>query len=897
MCFLSHPRRLALPLLLAPFSLAAQIPYSGGVYAQSFDSLAGPADNTTGLAWNQGLTLPGWYSSRSQYSHTDGTLGGGASAFTVTNVAANVGLLCFGAASSADRALGLRSTGTLAGHDPVLLGLALTNTGAGPLTRFTVGYTGEQWFQADTNNAHTLFLEYKLGAASLADASGWTELPAARFVSPRTGSSPAALDGNAAPHRAARSATVSGISWGPGQTLWLRFRDANESGNEHGLAVDDFSFESSVAPPTVVTGPWSGNVGPDSATICAALDRAGVVVRALASRSADLSSPVFSAPLATVADNGHALRLDLSGLSPDTDYYYALELDGVVVSDPDRRGRFRTFPAPGPASFRLGFGACGHWSLGNQFVYDALAAEDIRLFLDVGDLNYANTASTDPAAYRVNYRDALSIGRQGALLRRHASAYIWDDHDFSGDNSDRNSLGRLAHRRVYRELVPHYPLPDVPPAGTSHGAIYQAFTLGRVRFLLTDLRSERDSAGLADTAAKSMLGAAQKAWFKAQLLAARDAETPLIVWASSVPLVSEDAAGDDWGRYSTERSELLEFIRNQRVQNLVVLAGDMHGLAADDGRGTATYVSGVRIPVFHAAAFNRPGSVKGGPYSLGASPGDCRYGLLDVTDDGLAPVSVTYTGKIAASATQTSVWARLTHVAEPVRPLAPVGLSATANADGIALAWTDRSGVESGFRLERASSADGPWQSLALLPADATAFQDDTTAPGATRAYRLVALNQTVESAPTAPVTATALRPLPRWKLRHFGDTSTPDSDDRDGDGRPALLEYALGGDPVAPDLAPGHALGSASFDGRTHLTLSFTRYPERSDIRYLVQAGSDLAAWDEIARSENGAPVFGPGYVSGDGDGSAPRVVQVRDPVPLEAATPRRFLRIRAER
>jgi PEP-CTERM motif len=44
-------------------------------------------------------------------------------------------------------------------------------------------------------------------------------------------------------------ATVGGLSWAPGQSLWLRWTDANDAGNDHGLAIDNVSVEASGAVP------------------------------------------------------------------------------------------------------------------------------------------------------------------------------------------------------------------------------------------------------------------------------------------------------------------------------------------------------------------------------------------------------------------------------------------------------------------------------------------------------------------------------------------------------------------------------------------------------------------------------------------------------------------------
>ncbi|NIS34380.1 MAG: hypothetical protein GWN73_28680, partial [Actinobacteria bacterium] len=103
-------------------------------------------------------------------------------------------------------------------------------------------------------------------------------------------------------------------------------------------------------------------------------------------------------------------------------------------------------------------------------------------------------------------------------------------------------------RLAYRENVPHYRL----PAGTGDGAIYQAFTVGRVRFVLTDTRSERT--------AESMLGAEQLRWLERELGTASRSHA-VVVWVNPVPWIAPAGAGrDDWGGYAQERQHLAETI-------------------------------------------------------------------------------------------------------------------------------------------------------------------------------------------------------------------------------------------------------------------------------------------------------------------------------------------------
>jgi hypothetical protein len=217
---------------------------------------------------------------------------------------------------------------------------------------------------------------------------------------------------------------------------------------------------------------------------------------------------------------------------------------------------------------------------------------------------------------------------------------MWDDHDYCGNDSDSTAIGRETARSVYRERVPHYPI------GAAGGAIAQAFTIGRVRFIMTDLRSAAGPASAKESASKTRMGATQKAWFKQELVSARDAGFPLIVWVCTMPWIAAGSLGaDSWAGYTTERTEIANFIRDNRINNLALLSGDMHGLAFDDGTNS-DYATGGGAPVtvLHAGALTSTPSLKGGPYSGGAVPGSQQYGILEVYDNGGASVACRFLG-------------------------------------------------------------------------------------------------------------------------------------------------------------------------------------------------------------------------------------------------------------
>ena len=372
------------------------------------------------------------------------------------------------------------------------------------------------------------------------------------------------------------------------------------------------------APPTWrVQWAWSGAVTADSAVVNARLNSDGEV-RLLVGPRRDLITAVATPP--QVADderNERILAFTVDGLAPGSRYFYGLEVDGRI--DRNRIGRFRTLPV-GPESFKIAFGACARVG-SNGSVFDAIRREDAEMFLVLGDFFYANIEDNAPGRFLDAYDRALTSPAQGALYRRTPVAYVWDDHDFGGDGSDASSEARPAARWAYDTVVPHYPLAD------PDGSIYQAFTIGRVRFIMLDGRFERTG--------DSMLGERQTRWLERELLAARDGWA-LTVLVSPVPWVERASSGSDgWGGYAAERARLSRFIARHDIGRLLMLAGDAHMLAIDDGSHSDYSGTGrAGFPVMHAGALDRPGHAKGGPYSEGAFPGAGQYGTMTVADRG-----------------------------------------------------------------------------------------------------------------------------------------------------------------------------------------------------------------------------------------------------------------------
>jgi phosphodiesterase/alkaline phosphatase D-like protein len=371
---------------------------------------------------------------------------------------------------------------------------------------------------------------------------------------------------------------------------------------------------------------WSGGVTSTEAVVVAKLGNDARDAQLLIGEREDLSDAV---PFGSAGPDEHGIvHIEAAGLEPGTRYRYAIAVDGMV--DRVRSGTFRT-PVDGPQSFTVAIGGCARVG-SNGAVFDTIRELDPDMFIINGDWNYANLSENDQSEFREIYDHTLAGASQSALYRTTPIAYVWDDHDYGANNADATSATREAALAVYQQYVPHYPLEsDTAP-------IYQAFTIGRVRFLMTDTRSARSPAGEPDDGGKSILGAEQKAWLERELLAADD-RYALTVWINPTPWIdTATVGGDTWAGYSTERRELADFVAANDLRRIVMLSGDAHMVAIDDGTNTDFSTDGFdgSFPVLHAAALDRPGRVKGGPFSEGAVGGGGQFGVLEVVDSGSA---------------------------------------------------------------------------------------------------------------------------------------------------------------------------------------------------------------------------------------------------------------------
>jgi PhoD-like phosphatase/Fibronectin type III domain/Secretion system C-terminal sorting domain len=463
-------------------------------------------------------------------------------------------------------------------------------------------------------------------------------------------------------------------------------------------AFSSFTTNSAAGTINEVVYQWSGAIQSSSAVVVAKLTSASTTCRLVVSTSSALTSPVYGAFTSASSTNNLMAKMSVTGLAPGTTYFYAVESNGVVDNSSDDIGKFTT-PAASAFSFKFTVGSCAVNS--NHQVYTLMNNKAPLFHMSTGDFHYANPNSgTNINVHRTPYEsNMLSQTPSRNFFKNTALAYVWDDHDYCGDNSGGASAGRANARQAYREYVPHYTL----AAGSGNAAIYQSFTIGRVHFILSDLRSERASG--------TMMGSAQKTWFKNQCLFARD-NNLMIAWIT--PVSFGGTSSDNWGGFSAERTELSNFFRDNNIRNMFLLSGDAHMLAIDNGinHDFSTGSNNANdYPVFQAAAVNNSGSTKGGTYSQGGtfpnnSSSNGQYGLVEVTDNGGTSITVKFTGyRTAGNTASESVltnytFTRTLNVTARLSQQPIISLRSVEGGRKIQVAW-DNTDVQSGYKLLR----------------------------------------------------------------------------------------------------------------------------------------------------------------------------------------------------
>jgi phosphodiesterase/alkaline phosphatase D-like protein len=397
--------------------------------------------------------------------------------------------------------------------------------------------------------------------------------------------------------------------------------------------------------PSILLGPIVGGLSQSSANIWARADAPSTLHVWLA-KDPELKDAKRIGEVELTEQDGHAGVLPLTGLQPETQYFYAVSLQMGRPATADFHS-FTTFPEESTRrSFSFTFGSCFlplAVDVDQTFdeIYRHIESDHLRFGLFIGDQVYADRPRKNGLGkiavtledYRSIYAYAWSRPSFRRLLPALPLFMILDDHevddDWRWDSIERNSSSippyssfirqlkgipseqrklpldriRAALRAYYEHQVMHAPemlLPlqtDNKGEFTFHqgdeGSFAYTFNYGGTAFFVLDTRTLRVKKGK-----NILLGEAQWKKLEAWFLEVKD-RYPVKFLVSSGTVLHPflmDIVRDRWSGFPADRKRLFKFLAENEIEGVRILTGDIHSAHAVSAEIKCP--NGRRIPIW-----------------------------------------------------------------------------------------------------------------------------------------------------------------------------------------------------------------------------------------------------------------------------------------------------------
>ena len=323
-------------------------------------------------------------------------------------------------------------------------------------------------------------------------------------------------------------------------------------------------------------------------------------------------------PTAEVRD--FTVKVDVTGLTPSTTYYYRFEAEGARSPI----GRTRTLPRGRRARMRLGVVSCSNYPFGYFTAYAALARRaDLDAIVHLGDYiyEYANGTFGDGTAfgripapnkemvaladYRQRHAQYKADLDSQEVHRQHPFIVVWDDHELTNnawhggaENHDPDEgegdwfIRRDAAVQAFFEWMPIR-----EDARALSPRIYRTLKFGDLADLvLLDTRlvgrdeqaASREDVAAIESPTRSLLGLAQEGWLHGELMESKRVATRWQILGQQVMFAPQSEPGrptnnpDSWDGYRVGRDRVFSMVEDLKLDNFVVLTGDVHSNWAFD---------------------------------------------------------------------------------------------------------------------------------------------------------------------------------------------------------------------------------------------------------------------------------------------------------------------------
>lgn len=324
---------------------------------------------------------------------------------------------------------------------------------------------------------------------------------------------------------------------------------------------------------------------------------------------------VKSGVFTTSSEKDYTVKIDVLGLEPNVHYYYRFSHQGRL----SLIGRTKTTPLGSVQSIRFAIASCANYQQGYFNAYAHIAERnDLDAILFLGDYIYEYQAKgygysdkvgrshiPEQEAVTLNdYRVRYSFYRLDPDLRRlhqlHPFIGIWDDHETANDSwpggagNHQANEGDWNQRKIAgkKAFIEWLPIREQDGEGT----IYRKLSYGSLcELYMLDTRLEgRDKPmGPKDTTStaidttiwqspdRTLLGKKQYEWLNSSL---RNSNATWKIIGNQVMIMPLEGFTnqDSWEGYPAERKALLAGLRNDKVNNVVFVTGDIHSTWVSD---------------------------------------------------------------------------------------------------------------------------------------------------------------------------------------------------------------------------------------------------------------------------------------------------------------------------
>ncbi len=350
------------------------------------------------------------------------------------------------------------------------------------------------------------------------------------------------------------------------------------------------------------------------------------------------------------------LQFTVGGLDFNTTYEYKIWINGKATA---KGGEFTTKDLwqwrKQPPEFSFLTGSCAYVNQpvydrpgkpygGDSSIFETMAKEKSAFMLWLGDEWYTREVdyySEWGLWYRASHDRAVPVLQN--FLKSMPQFAMWDDHDYGPNDIGKNYILKDASRKVFNNYFCN------PSSGENGQGIYTMNSWGDADIFMTDDRWWRSADRIKDSVdgkpnpKKEMLGAQQMEWLKNSLLYS-SATFKIIAVGSQV--LNPVSPFDTWWNFPAEYDELMNFIKEYKINGVVFLTGDRHHSEIIKVDRPGTYpLYDITVSPLTSGTHSFGGPEKNNPYRVLGIDEKQNYGKFSFSGNrGNRKMTVTYFG-------------------------------------------------------------------------------------------------------------------------------------------------------------------------------------------------------------------------------------------------------------